>query len=156
MANYVLKPIYKKIFDHEFDRFSFDDRLEMQKIVYLLDDLGISVGEYSFTWYKHGPYSQVLQNDILCGSEIMPNIKFSTESEKIIMKLKEVLFSKDISYGICEWSECLGSLHYIKENILPSNASDELVLEELVIRKPHLNKETDNEIALQKLNYLFG
>lgn len=156
MANYVLKPIYKKIFGHEFDRFSFNDRLEMQKVVYLLDDLGISVGEYSFTWYKHGPYSQVLQNDILCGSEISPSIKFSVESEKIILKLKEVLFSKDISYSICEWSECLGSLHYIKENILPSNASDELVLEELVERKPHLNRARDNEIALKKLNYLFG
>lgn len=156
MANYVLKPIYKEIFNHEFDKSSFDDRLEMQKIVYLLGDLGISVGDYSFTWYKHGPYSQVLQNDILCDSNIEPQITFSTESEKIVNKLKEVLFSAEISYGISEWSECLGSLHYIKENILPSNASDEMALKELILRKPHLNNEKDNETALKKLNYLFG
>lgn len=156
MANYILKPIYKKIFDHEFNKFSFDDRLKMQKVVYLLEDLGISVGDYNFTWYKHGPYSQVLQNDILSGSDVEANIKFSSESEKAILKLKEILFDDSISYDICDWAECLGSLHYIKENMLPSNATNEEIIDELMIRKPHLNRQKDNLAAIQKLSVLFG
>ena len=65
MANNLLKPVFKSIFNKEFNASEFEDRLEMQKAVYLLQNMGISVGDYRFLWYKHGPYSQTLQNDIL-------------------------------------------------------------------------------------------
>ena len=155
MANDLLKPVFKKIFDKDFDAYSFEDRLEMQKSIYLLQDMGISVGDYRFMWYKHGPYSQTLQNDILNiknTSDVY--IKFSADAEKVIAALKAVIFKKDINYNPSQWIECLGSLKYIKDNILPSTFGDEKVLEELRKRKPHLNHDEENKIALNTLKEL--
>lgn len=155
MSNYLLKPVFKSIFNKNFEPKNFEDRLEMQKTVYLLQNMGISVGDYKFMWYKHGPYSQTLQNDILNlrnTEEI--NIEFSTDAKKEIKALQKAIFKKGIKYDTSQWVECLGSLQYIKENILSSSIKDEKILTELKKRKPHLDKSKDNNIALQILKEL--
>lgn len=157
MSNYLLKPVFKSVFDCEFNKSEFTDRLKMQKAIYLLQNLGISVGEYNFLWYKHGPYSQTLQNDILAlNGETEENVEFSSDAKKEISALKNAIFQEDITYDVNQWAECLGSLLYIKENLLPSSATDEDVLNEIKKRKPHLNITADNEVALQTLQNLFG
>ena len=60
MANKFLLPVYKKVFGESFSYGRFEDRLKMQKMVYLLQEEGVNIGHYGFEWYKHGPYSQVL------------------------------------------------------------------------------------------------
>ena len=88
MANYLLKPVFKSIFDRDFQPNVFEDRLEMQKTVYLLQNMGISVGDYKFMWYKHGPYSQILQNDILNLQSVGDiNIDFSADAKGEIRTL---------------------------------------------------------------------
>lgn len=155
MANYLLKPVFKSIFDRDFQSNVFEDRLEMQKAVYLLQNMGISVGDYRFMWYKHGPYSQTLQNDILTLQNAKNvNINFSADAKKEISALKEAIFKDGIEYDMCQWVECLGSLQYIKDSILPSSVKEEVILNELKIRKPHLNNTKDNKIALQTLKEL--
>lgn len=155
MANYLLKPVFKTIFDRDFQPDVFEDRLEMQKAVYLLQNMGISVGDYRFLWYKHGPYSQTLQNDILNlrGVEDI-DINFSDDAKREIETLKKVIFKEGLKYNESQWVECLGSLHYIKENLLPSSAEEEIILDELKIKKPHLSSKRDNKIALQTLKEL--
>lgn len=157
MANYLLKPVFESVFDREFQQTSFEDRLEMQKTIYLLQNLGISVGNYNFLWYKHGPYSQTLQNDILRlqSAEKIP-VDFSNDAKTEINALKSAFFRDDIGYSLCQWTECLGSIYYIKENLLPSSASEEDVLQELAIKKPHLNKQRENVVAVQTLQKLFA
>ena len=155
MANNLLKPVFKSIFNKEFNASEFEDRLEMQKAVYLLQNMGISVGDYRFLWYKHGPYSQTLQNDILnLQSAKDVNIDFSSDAKKEIEALKSAIFKEGIGYNKCQWTECLGSLQYIKESLLPSSVKDEAILDELMKRKPHLNNTKDNEIALQTIKEL--
>ena len=155
MANYLLKPVYKSIFDKDFHPNVFEDRLEMQKAVYLLQNMGISVGDYRFLWYKHGPYSQTLQNDILnLQSTKDIDVEFSSDAKREIRALKNAIFKEDLQYDTCQWVECLGSLQYIKENLLPSSATDEVILNELVIKKPHLNRTEENKCALQTLKEL--
>lgn len=155
MANYLLKPVYKSIFDKDFQPNVFEDRLEMQKAVYLLQNMGISVGDYRFLWYKHGPYSQTLQNDILnLQSEEDINIDFSSDAKREIKALKNAIFKEELEYNVCQWVECLGSLQYIKESLLPSSVKEEAILNELKTRKPHLNNDKDNKIALQTLKEL--
>lgn len=155
MANYLLKPVFKSIFDRDFKPDVFEDRMEMQKAVYLLQNMGISVGDYRFMWYKHGPYSQTLQNDILnlYGVDDI-DINFSADAKKEIDTLKNVIFKEGLEYNESQWVECLGSLHYIKENLLPSTAGDETVLKELKNRKPHLSNDKDDRIALEILKEL--
>ncbi len=152
MTNYFLKPVFKSIFDKEFQPNIFTDRLKMQKTIYILQNMGISVGDYKFMWYKHGPYSQTLQNDILnIKNTDNINIAFSYDAEKEITLLKNAIFEKTINYNIDKWIECLGSILYIKENLLPSSSSDKIILKELKERKPHLNNDDDNKHALQTL-----
>ncbi len=155
MANYLLKPVFKSIFDRDFRPDVFEDRMEMQKAVYLLQNMGISVGDYRFMWYKHGPYSQTLQNDILnlYGVDDI-DINFSADAKKEIDILKSVIFKEGLEYNESQWVECLGSLHYIKENLLPSSAGDETVLKELKNRKPHLSNDKDDRTALETLKEL--
>ena len=73
MANRWLIPVFRALFDKDFNPESAEDRLEMQNAVYLLQSLGISVGNYGFMWYKHGLYSQALQNDILTIQSVLPS-----------------------------------------------------------------------------------
>lgn len=99
MANYLLKPVFESVFDREFQQTSFEDRLEMQKTIYLLQNLGISVGNYNFLWYKHGPYSQTLQNDILRlqSAEKIP-VDFSNDAKTEINALKSAFL--EMTLGI--------------------------------------------------------
>lgn len=155
MANYLLKPVFESIFDKDFQPNVFEDRLEMQKAVYLLQNMGISVGDYRFLWYKHGPYSQTLQNDILNLKSVEDiNIDFSSDAKREIATLKKAIFRDGLKYDLCQWVECLGSLQYIKENLLPSSVEDETLLNELKIKKPHLSNDKDNKLALQTLKEL--
>lgn len=155
MANYLLKPVFKSIFDRDFQPNVFEDRLEMQKAVYLLQNMGISVGNYRFMWYKHGPYSQTLQNDILNLQSVGDiNIDFSSDAKREIRALKNAVFKEGIEYNLSQWVECLGSLQYIKESLLPSSVEEGTILDELKNRKPHLNNDNDNKIALQTLKEL--
>ena len=155
MANYLRKPVFKSIFDRDFQPNVFEDRLEMQKTVYLLQNMGISVGDYKFMWYKHGPYSQILQNDILNLQSVGDiNIDFSADAKREIRTLKNAVFKEGLEYNLSQWVECLGSLQYIKESLLPSSAEEGTVLNELKNRKPYLNNDNDNKIALQTLKEL--
>ena len=43
-------------------RSTIEERLHLQKTVYLLQASGLRLG-YAFNWYKHGPYSQSLADD---------------------------------------------------------------------------------------------
>ena len=155
MANYLLKPVFKSVFNRDFQSNKFEDRLEMQKAVFLLQNMGISVGDYKFMWYKHGPYSQTLQNDILAAQNIKDiKIEFSSDAKKEIDALRKAIFKDGLDYDVSQWIECLGSLQYIKENLLPSSVDNAALLKELKKRKPHLNLDKENEKALQTLEEL--
>lgn len=159
MGNYFLKPVFKELLDRNFNATSFDDRLEMQKIVYLLQNLGISIGNYSFMWYKHGPYSQTLQNDILnINNTPDKNIIFSDDAKIAFTDLKNAIFLNDESvsnYSLKDWLECLGSVCYLKDNLIPLNTSDDDLLKELEHVKPHLNSQIGNRNAIEVINKLF-
>lgn len=156
MANYLLKPVFKEIFERDFDSHNFNDRLEMQKTIYLLHSKGVSVGNYNFLWYKHGPYSQTLQNDILKLDKECVKVRFSEEALRVISMLKNAFFEVEHSYTEETWIECLGSIYYIKENQLSSATSDEKILQTLETKKSHLNNRTDNEAALNTIREIFS
>lgn len=106
-------------------------------------------------WYKHGPYSQALQNDILTTqNEREITIKFSEDAKKEISALKKAIFKDGLQYNTCQWLECLGSIQYIRDSILPVTAGQDTILAELEYRKPHLNNKAENKLALQVLGEL--
>lgn len=155
MPNYYLKTIYFYVFEEAFTN-SFKNRIKMQKTIYLLQCLGVSVGDYGFMWYKHGLFSQILQNDImgLCNIE-EKQIIFSEDAKAAMNIIKSAINDKNKKYSMSEWLECLGSIHYIRENILYSYATEDEILSELKCLKPGLNKTSDNLSALKILYTIF-
>lgn len=157
MANRKLYPMYKQLFGEDFSYDSFAMRLKMQKGIYLLQELGVAIGDYRFSWYKHGPYSQELLDDMYIAQSI-PSLKLdlSSDSTSAVKKLRETLRVPDNSkYDSADWAECLGSLHYLRKNVCSLTVKDDDLLKELVKRKPHLNDIMSNNIALQYIQKLF-
>lgn len=156
MAREFLKPIYRDVYGSEFNHSVFESRMEMQKLVYILQEAGVTIGDYDFLWYKHGPYSQELQNDILNISNVPEVlIKYSSDASEVLDRVKEV-FNERVDYRRSHWVECLASLQYLKSNILSFGSSDEEIVKDLMNKKPHLNNHDLNMHAMKRLNYIVG
>lgn len=158
MANKYLLPVYKELYDRDFSYANFDQRMEMQKAIYLLQDMGVPVGNYGFRWYRHGPYSQSLQDDMHYeDGRHCTTLSLSKEYAESIDSLHRVIHAVERGhYSISHWVECLASLHYLRENLLSFNATDEDVICELESRKPHLNDRNINVAAYRLVEGLFS
>lgn len=156
MANRILSQIYMSLYGEEFSYSEFSKRLKMQKGIYLLQEMGVPVGDYRFSWYKHGPYSQALLDDMHIASSTT-SVTLPVDAKISIDELRDALTIPDSSkYTVEDWAECLGSLHYLKENIFSFGAKDDQLLNELTKRKPHLNDNEANKIALSRIESLFS
>lgn len=157
MANQNLLPVFKKLYGVDFSYYDFDQRMEMQKAVYLLTEMGVPVGDYGFRWYLHGPYSQDLHDDMYYeNGQPTAEIEIFSEYEKRINKLRDVIHSDARgTYSVSNWMECIASIHYLRNNILPFNATMDDVLEELEKRKKHLDQRDVNVKAFQNAEGLF-
>ena len=158
MANRYLLPVYKILYGRNFSYSDFDQRMEMQKAVYLLQDMGVPIGDYGFRWYLHGPYSQSLQDDMHYESgRSATTLTLSKEYSESIARLHDVIHSEDgKAYSVSNWVECLASLHYLHENLLSFDASEEDVVHELEKRKPHLDDHSTNISAYRLVEGLFS
>ena len=157
MANRYLLPVYKTLYERDFSYSNFDQRMEMQKAIYLLQDMGVPVGDYGFRWYLHGPYSQSLQDDMHYESvRTCAKLTLSKEYAESIDRLHDIVHSdKRKNYSISHWVECLASLHYLHENLLSFDATMDEVVTELENRKSHLNDHYANISAYELVEDLF-
>lgn len=118
----------------------FDERLRLQKIVYLLWAYGISLG-YGFNWYVRGPYSPKLASDgYTIDDELFERgrgIRFNNEEEVVesLNRFKEILGDKidDPLY-----LEILASLHYIKNVAFGGQDNFKGISHWLTSHKPYL------------------
>ena len=148
MGNSYIKSLYRDIYGEEFDYSDFGKRMKMQKCIYLAEQFGINVGEYAFSWYKHGPYSQRLQDDMYEESgKATSQLYYSEFAINVINRLKQLVKkAKMESFGYTEeqWMECLASIHYLNRIF---NGNKQKALETLVDRKAHLSNRALNEEA---------
>ncbi len=148
MSSSYAKPLYKKIFNEDFFYGDFKKRMKMQKCIYLAEQFGLNVGDYEFTWYKHGPYSQRLQDEVYSdnrkpSSELM----YSDYALSVIKKIKYMIeksHSEGFEYSEEQWLECLASVHYLNRMY---RGNKQKTVEELMKRKPHLNNVSLNQQA---------
>lgn len=149
----ILKEIFKETNCDNFDYNRLDDRIALQKTVYLLMNMGVNVGDYSFEWGKYGPYSLALDVDAFKYSQsaLRDNINFSDVTIKKMKKISEYVKEgqeKFSDYTRTQWLECVASLHYLKY-VLHIKNSEQEVLDVLQERKGHLNNNDANYRALQ-------
>ena len=152
MSNRLLTVLYKDIFEKKPDKNSFDDRLKLQKLVYLLEEAGRNVGDYNFSWYKHGPYSQKLQYDILDINEYnqAKNINYTEESKIVMKAIKKLIEAKKV-YTTEERIETVSSLLYLKKYMTSLNKSDKDLINIFETKKPNLRDTNENYNALNAL-----
>ncbi len=156
----ILTSIYSKFFGSEFDGADFDQRILMQKIVYLLSENGIECGEYNFIWYKRGPFSNNLHLSIYEISKKnyeKKSIEFDSNTLAIIEKIKSLYINKPSiegdDYSVASWYEAFASIHYLKNYYFPTKNKQEIIsiLERL---KDHLNKRFLNNYAYDSISSL--
>lgn len=144
----VLKEIYIKVYDEPFVYDNLENRIKLQKAVYLLENMGVHIGDYSFSWNKYGPYSLGLDSDAQnCSMEEEQEVIFSDFAEKGFKKIRRCIEQR-IDYSCVQWVECISSLFYLK-NIFRFQESN--LLRELECRKPYLSNERANKKALSLL-----
>lgn len=103
----------------------FEDKLIVQKIVYLAQESGIDLG-YDFEWYLRGPYCKEISGDahkiIDSGIESTP-----TEAgldEERIRAFKDVF---QHHFNDPEWLEIAGSLVYLRKEHYQDRKINEIV-----------------------------
>lgn len=98
---------------------SFDDRLFLQKAIYLLQILGIDL-RFRFSWYLRGPYSNALTQ---CAFEIdgsdplkakLDQLTLRHEVLQVLDYHKQWLQGKPATLLESSWLELLSSIHYLK------------------------------------------
>ncbi len=158
MRNNLLTAIYDEIFNETFDKNNFTNRKNMENAIYLLSELGIHVNNYGFDYYKFGPFSQVLLDDMCDTNDIKSiPVRFKDSTKKQLTSLS-VLFNDDIgvaSYSQENWVECLACIHFLKRKVLSYNASKEDVLAELKTRSAHLLNDEINSRAYDCIAELY-
>ncbi len=142
----ALNEIYREIYHESFDYGNFNNRKKLQKAVYLLETMGVSVGDYSFSWDKYGPYSLSLDYEAqklvgFFGGEF----SFSQFAKSCFAEIRRFI-SVNTDYECTEWMECVASLHYLK-NVFRIDKSK--LIEELQKRKPYLKNSKANLKALE-------
>lgn len=145
----VLKEIYFKVYNESFNYDELSHRIKMQKSVYLLENMGISVGDYSFSWNKYGPYSLQLDSEAKrCANEEEIAVAFSEDAINVFAKISEII-NQVMEYSVEKWVECITSLHYMKHIL---RIQEDNLLEELAEKKPYLNSVEANKKALEIAN----
>lgn len=95
---------------------SFENRLILQKAVYLAQEAGVHLGYY-FSWYLYGPYCSALTNDAFAmnlESEEFRGWQLDESSNKKLNNLSELIHQKsnDLS-KLARHLELLASVHFL-------------------------------------------
>lgn len=134
------------------------EKLKMHKAVYLLQEKGVNCGDFDFFWHTNGPFSHELHKNLLkiessyTAEEISANSDFHDLNHVALEAIEQLrqLITEENSYSILEWSETLGSLHYLKKHRY-SYESDKFIIDKLVEEKPALSSRKSNKKALKLL-----
>lgn len=117
-----------------FDIDEFDDRLRMQKLVYLAGKFGFDHG-YSYNMYLHGPYSPELADDYY-------EDEFSTvlDEPRVSLAFDLISFLDLVENKTIEWLEVAATAHSLWENYHKRHGGE--TLDERVISATSEKKNT--------------
>lgn len=101
---------------YDFSMASFNDRLRLQKTVYLLQAFGIYLG-YDFSWYLRGPYCPSLTINAFALNDLYGRIpgdieaKFEqVDKQRVFKRFQAFVKGKDV-----DELEIIASLHYLRQ-----------------------------------------
>lgn len=131
--------------------------INAQKMCYLLKKGGIEIGDYSYSWNFHGPFSPRLLSLLHSLDEQEETVRrycdssdhsaiFSQDEQEKISTLIQKLHLREHTDDRSNWMELLGSLTFLSHSVLPGE--DFLIIaKELKERKPQFNDDVMNQEA---------
>ena len=140
---------------------TFDQRLILQKTVYLLDAAlrkhELDGLDYQFRWYVRGPYSSTAADDLfaIAGQReralLTQGLALSPAGEEAVGDVRELLpVPEDVDLSEARWLELLASLHYLASR--SSGPRDfEQAWGRLQGTKPNLGNARQAEVAWRGL-----
>jgi len=129
---------------------TFEERIKLQKLVYLARKMGYSPG-YSFNWYSRGPYSPSLTRMLFSANEqdrlVLRDASLSSEEGAIVDKLEDFLKDDVDNPRVLE---LLASIWYcLHEKSYNQDEKNELA-DKVIRLKPEYGKE-EVEKALDRI-----
>lgn len=146
----LLNAVFGNVYGTKFQADCIDDRVKLQKAVFLMRERGISCGDYEFVWDQYGPFSAELSDDMkmeVDASELP--VEFNQEATVIMECLKRA-FAYKTTYSVRYWVEAIASLLYLKQYVYPSY-TDEEIIQVLECKKADLNSHNENIKAMKVL-----
>ena len=137
-------------FDVDFSMNTFDERLRLQKLIYLLQTFGIYLG-YDFSWYIRGPYCSTLAANGFALRDIygkipIGKVRFENPSvQKKFKKFQDFIKNKVIDEQFLEIAASLHNLNATK------TSKDMDLVQVLMDRKPGRFKEDRCREILEEL-----
>ncbi len=127
---------------------STENRMEVQKAVYLVQASGISLG-YTYGWYLKGPYSPSLTRDYYSLSEdtVPPETTLKTAAREKIEQLRKLMDQGIGNLRRPQRLELIASLHYLLKN---SSFSEAQATDRIRETKPHLALHVADGLAVLK------
>ncbi len=140
-------------------KINFDDRLEFQKSIYLLQEAGAPLG-YQFGWYIYGPYSSSLANDAFPVASL-PAESFKMFNEPInaeaIKRFQTLIKAIPRDRKRAYWLELLASVDYVMKHSYPKAKTKQEAIAAIMKLKRGKFGERDIErafVLLQKNNFI--
>jgi len=121
----------------------FNDRLIVQKRIYLLQQMGLRCG-YGFHWYLRGPYSPeltecafTLMNDTEL-QETAKGYRFKPHAIEAINRYKElekVILCETPKVGRAAWLELLASIHFLRTHAFVQGGVNKNNIQRILLKK---------------------
>ena len=121
----------------------FDDRLKLQKTIYILQACGVYLG-YDFSWYLRGPYCSSLAHNGFSLQEhyhlIPDDVNFRDRKDRDkFAKFLNLVTNKKV-----DELEITASLHYLKT--IHKNYTDQQIIEKVVQKRENFTQPQVNQI----------
>lgn len=152
----LLTAVFYNVYGNEFRAERIDDRVMLQKAVFLMREKGVSCGNYEFVWDQYGPFSAELSDDMKMAieDETTEPVEFNQEAIGIMKDLKRV-FGYKTTYSLRYWVETIASLLYLKQYMYPSYTEEEII-NVLEKKKQNLEKHEENVKAMEALKEILA
>jgi uncharacterized protein YwgA len=121
---------------------SFDNRIRLQKLIYILKNYNVKF-PYNFTWWKYGPDSPQLADDMFKSDRTISDANTRPYESQILGKIKDAKAILSDSRK----AELIASFLYLKKSMATKN-NDEVV-NELLSKKPYFTKNEVSETMRQ-------
>lgn len=144
-----------KTLDYPLSLETFDNRMAIQKVIYLCQAAGVHLG-YRYNWYLRGPYSPDLTRDAFAlrsirNSEFDDTMGCKLDDESILKlgNIKPLWQAKPEGDRPC-WLELLASVLFLRRSY-DGRGKDAAGLQQILVRNEKHFSEADVRQALEEL-----